>query len=501
MEIYKPAYCSTRTEPRLLGPRSRAPQAAFRMAARFSVQTPDAANISSAIVMQDGAVTHAFDMDQRLVGMSFTAGSGSLTVTAPPNANIAPPGYYMLFLLNSSGVPSVATFIQLSASAPDFSLSAPPSESVNSGNSVSSSIMVSGMNGFNSPVSLACSGLPANATCSFNPSSVTPGSSAVTSTLTISAGAGTQAGTYNLSITGTGGLIIHNAAVVLTVQTGNTPDFVISTPALSPPTISAGASTGANVSITPANGFNTSVTLTCSGLPADASCSFNPASIANGSGASTLNVATKSTTPAGTYPISVTGSSGSLSHVTMLTLTVTQASGSFALSTPSPATATVNVGASASATITVTPSGGFSGVVNLSCTIATSASPAPTCSPASVSVTGGPAQVSLTVATTAAHTARRSTRGVFYAMFVPLAGLTLLGAGFAQRRKNVVSLLLVSLLLSGLLFLVACGGGSSTASGGGTLVGGTPAGTYTVTINATSGSITAQSTTFTLTVQ
>ena len=60
-----------------------------------------------------GAPTHAFDMDQRLVGMSFTTGSGTLTVTAPPNGNIAPPGYYMLFLLNSSGVPSVAEFTKL----------------------------------------------------------------------------------------------------------------------------------------------------------------------------------------------------------------------------------------------------------------------------------------------------------------------------------------------------------------------------------------------------
>jgi hypothetical protein len=68
--------------------------------------------------MRDGAVTHAFDMDQRMVGMSFTAGSGSLTVTAPSNGNIAPPGYYMLFLLNSSGVPSVATFVQLASPSP-----------------------------------------------------------------------------------------------------------------------------------------------------------------------------------------------------------------------------------------------------------------------------------------------------------------------------------------------------------------------------------------------
>ena len=82
----------------------------------FTVQTPDAANITSAVLVRNGTVTHAFGMDQRMVGMSFTAGSGSLTVTAPPNGNIAPPGYYMLFLLNSSGVPSVAKFVQVVSS-------------------------------------------------------------------------------------------------------------------------------------------------------------------------------------------------------------------------------------------------------------------------------------------------------------------------------------------------------------------------------------------------
>ncbi len=57
-------------------------------------------------------------MDQRLVGLSYTVGSGLLNVTAPPNGNIAPPGYYMLFILNAAGVPSVAKFVQLSGTAP-----------------------------------------------------------------------------------------------------------------------------------------------------------------------------------------------------------------------------------------------------------------------------------------------------------------------------------------------------------------------------------------------
>ena len=85
----------------------------------FTVTTPDAANIATAILMKNGADTHAFDMEQRAVGLSFTAGAGSLTVTGPPNGNTAPPGYYMLFLINNAGVPSVAQFVQISATPAD----------------------------------------------------------------------------------------------------------------------------------------------------------------------------------------------------------------------------------------------------------------------------------------------------------------------------------------------------------------------------------------------
>ena len=85
----------------------------------FVVQTPDAADIASVVLVRPGTPTHAFDMDQRLVGLSFTAGSGELSVTAPSNGNIAPPGYYMLFVLNSAGVPSVARFVRLVAAPPN----------------------------------------------------------------------------------------------------------------------------------------------------------------------------------------------------------------------------------------------------------------------------------------------------------------------------------------------------------------------------------------------
>jgi large repetitive protein len=52
-------------------------------------------------------------MEQRLVGLTFSAAGTTLTVSGPPNASIAPPGYYMLFILNNQGVPSIAKFVQV----------------------------------------------------------------------------------------------------------------------------------------------------------------------------------------------------------------------------------------------------------------------------------------------------------------------------------------------------------------------------------------------------
>jgi hypothetical protein len=115
MEIYQPPYLFNSEGALATQPTITSAPASISYGNSFSVTTPNAANISSVVLVRNGTVTHAFGMDQRVVGLSFTPGSGSLTVTAPPNGNIAPPGYYMLFLLNSSGVPSVATFVQLTA--------------------------------------------------------------------------------------------------------------------------------------------------------------------------------------------------------------------------------------------------------------------------------------------------------------------------------------------------------------------------------------------------
>ena len=80
----------------------------------FDIQTTDAADIASAVLLRAGAATHSFNMDQRHVGLVInTRTSNHLTVTSPPNSHLAPPGFYMLFLVNTAGVPSVAEFLHL----------------------------------------------------------------------------------------------------------------------------------------------------------------------------------------------------------------------------------------------------------------------------------------------------------------------------------------------------------------------------------------------------
>jgi hypothetical protein len=112
IEIYTPAYLFNADGSAATRPTITSAPSGVTYAAPFTVQTPNT-DIASVVLMRAGSDTHSFDMDQRYVGLSFTAASGNLTVTGPPNSNVAPPGYYMLFVVNSAGTPSLASWTQV----------------------------------------------------------------------------------------------------------------------------------------------------------------------------------------------------------------------------------------------------------------------------------------------------------------------------------------------------------------------------------------------------
>src|SRR5215211_6874375 len=98
----------------------------------FQITTPNAALIQKVGLMRLGSQTHSVEMEQRYVPLSFTAGDGMLTASVPPNMHTALPGVYMLFIVDSAGVPSVAKMVNLDSAAPPPPSNQSPSVSLTS---------------------------------------------------------------------------------------------------------------------------------------------------------------------------------------------------------------------------------------------------------------------------------------------------------------------------------------------------------------------------------
>ncbi len=107
-EIFSPPYLFNGARPTI----SSAPATA-KYNTTFFVGTPDAVNIKQVTLIRLGSVTHSFGQNQRLNHLQFAQATGGLKITAPVNGNIAPPGHYMLFILNSKGVPSISAIVQI----------------------------------------------------------------------------------------------------------------------------------------------------------------------------------------------------------------------------------------------------------------------------------------------------------------------------------------------------------------------------------------------------
>ena len=245
-------------------------------------------------------------------GTTYTASNGSLA-----NMNLGTRDYLVQQnWLNAEGGMCTLSYVNPSG---DFTVSASPSsQSVVQGGTASYTVTVAPLEGLSADVSLSVSGLPPDATATFSPAVIPAGSGS--STLNITTSSSSQFGNYPITITAT--TTNPNLTLSTTVTLVVSPEgFGLSVTPTSQ-NVTQGNATNYMVTSTPMSGFTDDVTLSVSGLPADASASFSQDLITGGSGSSTLNVTTSPTTPTGTYPLTISGTSGALTHTLPITLAV-----------------------------------------------------------------------------------------------------------------------------------------------------------------------------------
>jgi hypothetical protein len=174
-------------------------------------------NISSILASGDFSPSSA-------CGSSLAAGSSCvITVRFTPTVSGTRTGSVVV---TDSDPAAGSQTVALSGTGLDFSISATPaSVTVRSGQTANYTATVGALGGaFNGAVSLSCGGLPAGASCTFSPASVTPGSSGASSALSIATSNGqhgtrkTPAGTYTITVQGVSGSLAHSTTVKLVVQ-------------------------------------------------------------------------------------------------------------------------------------------------------------------------------------------------------------------------------------------------------------------------------------------
>jgi hypothetical protein len=180
------------------------------------------------------------------------------------------------------------------------------------------------------------------------------------------------------------------------------------------------------------------------------------------------------------------------------TVSLTGAGPAMTVSTASTGLTVSSPGGTATATIQLTPSGSFSGAVNLACTVtyagAGSATDPPTCSfnPSQVTLAGASSASAVLTVSTTATTSSRGSGGDWRRAEGLLAAMLFLGIAPLRRRKGWPMLVFLCILAA--TALQGCGGGGSGGSGGGNAPPqnqGTSQGTYAITVTATSGTLTA----------
>jgi hypothetical protein len=205
---------------------------------------------------------------------------------------------------------------------PDYSLSSTPSSrTATPGAGTSYTVNLTRTGGFTGAVNLSSSVQPSTTTIGVSFSNPNP-TTGNTSTMSVTTGSTTPTGSYTLTITGTGsGTPTHTTTVALIVQAPQAGDYSLSaTP--SSQSITRGTSGNYTVTIARTGGFTGAVTFSVNGLPSGTTFSFSPNPSTGTGSTTTLRISTVQATPSGTYVLTITGVSGSLTRTVTVTLVV-----------------------------------------------------------------------------------------------------------------------------------------------------------------------------------
>ncbi len=307
------------------------------------------------------------------------------------------------------------------------------------------------------------------------------------------------------------GLGSPNADALAQAWAASIAEFTVTAGAFSPVSVAAGNSTTSTVTVTALTNNGTTftgvVSLSCSGLPTGATCTYNPTSVdvtsATPAPTTQLTITTPANMAASTTPVTVKGVSGAVSATASVSLAVTATTQTFSLSSPSgggtlsvaqgQVTGAVNITVISSSVPSFVISSGSGQQTALPITYTCSGLPTEsTClfSPGTMNTaTTSSTTLTLTIQTTAptAKLQRPLDRGprIFYAVLLPgLFGIVLTFSG--RRRSLAVGRMLALLMVLGFstVWMASCGG---TQGGSSNSNPGTPIGSYGITVNATTG--------------
>ena len=217
MEIYYPPYLYNAAGGFATRPAIETAPGTIDIGETFGVDIAGTGAISRVAMIKTASVSHSWNTEQRFIELTFQQSGSQLNIQAPTKAADAPPGYYLLFVLNAAGTPSVAKIAKVGVAANPNpattpNLANPGDQSTEAGTAAIVQLFASDPNG--DTLTFSASGLPSGV-------SINPATGAIT-------GTPMAAGTFNVVATASDGINSDSENFTWTVAQG--PAFVLHTP-------------------------------------------------------------------------------------------------------------------------------------------------------------------------------------------------------------------------------------------------------------------------------